>query len=257
MAWLKRCLALGVLALVAMGAFGESNKTSEMGKAFVGLLTSMKTTGSFSDRGVDKALVTAIIEAGINAPSAQNGQPWFFSAVTGKAALEKLKSAISAGMGTMGGPGGPGAPGKTNGPGGSAPQGSPPAAPPSGGKSGSGGPGGPGAPGGMGGSAGGDPLDNAPIVILISGTKDWPWTEFDCALACDRMVVAAEALGLGSHIVLGPVEALKNMKASDLKTNWAIPEGKVPVAIILLGYPGTDALSRPSERNGKAYAIIK
>jgi len=104
-----------------------------------------------------------------------------------------------------------------------------------------------------------DPLDGAPLAIIISGTKDWRWSTFDCALACSQMSVAAESLGLGTHIVMGPTDVLSGDQAAELRKRLAIPEDMVPVVVLLVGYPreGADAASGASERKPNPYKIIE
>ena len=55
------------------------------------------------------------------------------------------------------------------------------------------------------------------ILIIISG-QDQPGraaaVAFDCALATENMYLAAQSLGLGSHIYTGPIANLNTHKDS-------------------------------------------
>lgn len=56
------------------------------------LLTDVATTQYFTDEAVAEEDVDTIFGAGINAPSALNGQNWHFSAITDKEVLEQIAS---------------------------------------------------------------------------------------------------------------------------------------------------------------------
>jgi len=44
-----------------------------------------------------------------------------------------------------------------------------------------------------------DPLGEAPTIILITADKSARFVEFDCA--AENIIIAAESLGLGSHVM--------------------------------------------------------
>jgi hypothetical protein len=63
------------------------------------------------------------------------------------------------------------------------------------------------------GSRGGrDPFFGSSTIIVISGKKDWQWSQFDCALACENMSLAAQSFGLGTHISASAVLVLNDPK---------------------------------------------
>lgn len=61
------------------------------------LLTDVATTQYFTDDAVEEGDIDTILDAGINAPSAMNGQKWHFSAITDKEVLEQIASDMAAG----------------------------------------------------------------------------------------------------------------------------------------------------------------
>lgn len=67
------------------------------------LLTDIATTQYFTDEAVDSGDIDTILTAGVNTPSAMNGQNWHFSAITDKELLaqiaEDMSSGISSGTG--------------------------------------------------------------------------------------------------------------------------------------------------------------
>jgi nitroreductase len=253
--------ALACIAGLAASAEGAGSNATLL------LLSASRTTKGFdADKAVSEAQIKQILAAGVNAPSAQNKQPWYFSAVIGAKALDELRSVAKSAM-LKGGPGKLGGTGAQGGPGG---QGDQPPGPPEGAPVGDKGGAGPqgqppkNAPGGSpGGRAGGpgamDPLDKATAVILVSGLKEWSWVTTDCAIACEAMSVAAQSLGLGTHIVLTSVDALKSTEATALRKKLGIPANMEPQIMILLGYPAgaADAVSKASTRNAGNYSILK
>jgi nitroreductase len=68
----------------------------------------------------------------------------------------------------------------------------------------------------------------------------------DCALAAQSIYLAAQALGYGSRIYTGPIDALNR----DLKTDLGIPAGDSAVVLVRIGRirPGVDAVSAASAR---------
>ena len=57
----------------------------------------MATTQYFTDDAVEEEDIDTILDAGINAPSAMNGQKWHFSAITDKEVLEQIAADMAAG----------------------------------------------------------------------------------------------------------------------------------------------------------------
>lgn len=87
------------------------------------------------------------------------------------------------------------------------------------------------------------------VIIVISGpaqASEGINVNFDTALAAQNMVIAAQALGLGSRILTGPVMEINAKKKEFLK----IPKGFNVVAVIAIGYIENfaDAVSGASPR---------
>jgi nitroreductase len=87
------------------------------------------------------------------------------------------------------------------------------------------------------------------VLIVISASGDGKTNGsaiLDCALAAESMYLAAQALGLGSRIYTGPMDALNR----SLKTDLGLPGGHSAVVLILVGRvpAGVDAVSAASSR---------
>ncbi|MBQ7059089.1 MAG: nitroreductase family protein [Firmicutes bacterium] len=92
----------------------------------------------------------------------------------------------------------------------------------------------------------GDPMRNAPVVIIVSG-KDGGTTPQDCCLAMENMFIAAASLGIMSgwdHAMV--MDLFKNN--AELKAEL-IPEGYTVYAGAFFGYPGPTVKDR-GERKG-------
>lgn len=91
------------------------------------------------------------------------------------------------------------------------------------------------------------------VLIVISAATEveaWQNPSFDCGQAMQNMVVAAQALGLGSHIYGSPVSAVAEQSEA-----LGIPEGYAPLMVILVGYEGPDSVSSASPRNDIATTV--
>lgn len=93
----KNYLAMlaAVLAMAATSACGGGETAAA--ETALSLLTDVATTQYFTDEAVAEEDVDTILGAGINAPSALNGQNWHFSAITDKEVLEQIASDMGAG----------------------------------------------------------------------------------------------------------------------------------------------------------------
>jgi nitroreductase len=87
------------------------------------------------------------------------------------------------------------------------------------------------------------------VLIVISASGDGKTNGgaiLDCALAVENIYLAAQALGYGSRIYTGPMDALNR----DLKTELGLPDGYSAVVLVRVGrvQPGVDAVSAASSR---------
>lgn len=243
-------LAVLALAGLALSACCNSAAPSadEPQVDLTAIVEDVPTIQQFLMDPVPEADLIRIANAGVNAPSAMNRQPWHISIVSDPAAIEALGKASKEGMkfpprrggGMPGGPDGnmpaPPAGGMPGGPDGEMP------APPAGMQGGM-----PGPPPSAGGVKSG--LGDSPAVIIISCN---PGSEFDAGLACETMNDMANILGYGTKIVSSVTLLFNGDKKAEYYEQFQIPEGQSIVAAILLGKVNSenyDAVSSASARN--------
>ncbi|HHX73920.1 MAG TPA: nitroreductase family protein [Firmicutes bacterium] len=77
---------------------------------------------------------------------------------------------------------------------------------------------------------------HAPVVIIVSGAESSRLAHTDCAAATQNILLAAEALGLGSCWVNLFLFAFRGEGGEDLPGHLGIPGGYKPLYSIALGY---------------------
>lgn len=230
----------------------------------VELVSNITTTQYFTDDKVSNDDIETILMAGINTPSAMNGQPWHFSVITDAALLQQISEDMSSGMRVGRGtpPDGADMPvGKLPEDGelpeygelpayGELPDGfdadgdrdSPPPPPDT--------------------TAGGNHaatssvlkagIADAPLVIVISCSDG---SELDAGLACQTMSVAAQLLGYGTKIISSPTLAVNGENQAAYREQLGIPENQAAAAFLLIGMEDTsmdesaDAYTSATPRN--------
>lgn len=82
------------------------------------------------------------------------------------------------------------------------------------------------------------------ILIIISGveTASGSTPDFDCGLAMQNMYIAAQGLGLGSHIYASPIRDINATKRQVL----GIPDGYKAVSILRIGHIDKDSIDANS-----------
>ena len=206
------------------------------------LVTDIPTTQYFTDEAVKEEDVTTILTAGVNAPSAMNGQPWHFTAITDRATLQQIADDMGGGF-----PAGmqPSTEGETGADApaalpedwdGELPEGMQPPEGPGDGEDM------PSAPADNGEESGAAPakadITGAPLAIVISCGED---SELDAGLACQTMSVTAQLLGYGAKILTAPTMALNGEKQEEYRQLLGIPEDYSAAAILLVGYADSSA----------------
>ena len=249
------------------------------------LVTDIPTTQYFTDEAVKEEDVTTILAAGVNAPSAMNGQPWHFTAITDQTVLQQIADDMGDGF-----PAGmqPAAEGGTDAPspppedwdegmdlpedvqppenwdaGMELPEGAelpegwdenmelPEDAEPSAAGGGESAPPAAAAGDGSGAAPAKADITGAPLAIVISCGEG---SELDAGLACQAMSVTAQLLGYGTKILSSPTIALNGEKQEEYRQLLGIPEDYSAAAVLLVGYADdsaeeVDGVTGATERN--------
>ena len=77
---------------------------------------------------------------------------------------------------------------------------------------------------------------NAPVLILVIGTKNNALTDYDCSMCAGNMMLAAHSLGIGSCWIGG---AAVIQQSEELMTELKIPQNYKIIAPLIFGYPKT------------------
>ena len=86
-------------------------------------------------------------------------------------------------------------------------------------------------------------LGDSPVAIIVymnEGTPS-PDERFDCGLATQNMVIAANALGYGAKIVSVPTMTLNGEKHDEICEKLGVDKAYSAVAVLLIGVTDTDA----------------
>jgi len=94
-----------------------------------------------------------------------------------------------------------------------------------------------------------DPFGNAPTVILVTADKAARFADIDCALAAENIIIAAESLGLGSHIMASTELLFLSEKGREFKGELGVPEGYEHICTIALGYKDENPPAKPRRKD--------
>lgn len=78
---------------------------------------------------------------------------------------------------------------------------------------------------------------DAPTVITLFGPKNFLFAVDDCAVAAENMMLAADALGVGSCYIGQGWPAFADPYGQEILRKWNIPADHYAVMQIVLGYP--------------------
>lgn len=95
------------------------------------------------------------------------------------------------------------------------------------------------------------PLYSAPVLILLSGPPEAPYTAFNVAVAAENMLLEATGLGLGSCFLRSPALALNGGENRGLAQEAGIPEGYEFQCAVIVGYAAAENKFTLGERTRK------
>ena len=166
----------------------------------------------FDGRPIGDEELKTILMAGLYAPTGMNAQPWHFTVIRSREMLDRIAEGRK-----------------------KIPMPPPP----------------PGAPA-FNPAAMGDPMRNAPVLIIVSGRNTGTAAQ-DCVLAMENMFIAAASLGIMSgwdHMMVKDFFA--DGVNDDLKAEL-IPEGNTVYAAAFFGYVDTEPRDRGERKGTIAY----
>ena len=169
------------------------------------VISARRSHRAYQPEKIAEEKLTAILQAGLEAPSAVNRQPWTYTVVEDQKLLQEVHDATAAAMMK-----------KTE------KDRSPRFA-----------------------DNAFHVFYHAPAVIFIFGEKDFGWTKVDCGIAVENMALAVESLGLGSVILGLPQAAFASEAGDELRKKLACPEGSDFVIALAVGTPADDKPAHP------------
>lgn len=95
------------------------------------------------------------------------------------------------------------------------------------------------------------PIYGAPVLILLSGPADAPYSAVNAALAAENMLLEATGLGLGSCYLVSPTFALNGEHNRDLAQEAGIPDGYAVHCAVIVGYAAAENKFSLGERSRK------
>ncbi len=88
---------------------------------------------------------------------------------------------------------------------------------------------------------------NAPTLIFVANEVDFKYSPVDCGFLGGNIVTAAQAMGLGTCIMGGPIGFLYSPEAADYLAKLNIPEGYRLLYCVALGYPDESPEAKPRD----------
>ena len=101
-----------------------------------------------------------------------------------------------------------------------------------------------------------DAFYGAPTVVTLFAPRDFLFSKEDCALAAENMMLAADALGIGSCYIGQGWEAFADPYGQEILQKWAIPTDCYAVMQLLLGYPRPGD-PHPAAKPRKAQRVLR
>lgn len=85
-------------------------------------------------------------------------------------------------------------------------------------------------------------LGDSPVAVIIYMNENTssPNASFDCGLACQNMVIAANALGYGTKIISSPTMYLNGADHDALCVKLGVDKAYTAVAVLLIGMPDNE-----------------
>ncbi|WP_423363861.1 nitroreductase family protein [Mycoplasma sp. P36-A1] len=193
---------------------------------FIKLIQKRRTIRSFTNESIDRDILETIMESGIYAPSARNLQSWHFSVITNPKVLEEIKKRQIEDLNSM--VNSKDIAIKTKGETIKKLISKMPSE---------------------------DLLYNAPCLIVVSAEMNNKFSEFDCGLATENILLAAESYKYSTCISATSTLFLASESQKEFKTRLKIPNNFTPITGILLGKTKQDNPIAPDRDDSKVSYI--
>ena len=99
-----------------------------------------------------------------------------------------------------------------------------------------------------------DPFYGAPTVVVVLADKNWPTRVYDGSCVMENMMIAAEALGLGSRWIHRAREVFESEEGKALLKSWGVEGEYEGIGNCILGYW---AWEKPAAAPRKEHYIYK
>lgn len=89
---------------------------------------------------------------------------------------------------------------------------------------------------------------NAPTVVFIANDTAYDFSQVDCGLLGENMILSAWSMGIGSCCLGGPIRFMKtDPGAAEYLKRLNIPEGYDLLYCIAFGYPDESPAAKPRD----------
>lgn len=204
----KLILILSVLSIFLIPSCKKESQVCCKGDAVIDTILARRSIRSFKPECVADATLDKIIEAGINAPSAMNLQPWEVAIVNDSDSMEKLIAAIIELN-----------PKLTK-------------------------------------KAIVDTFRGAPTLAFVACDSENSYSQLDCGLLGENMLIAATSLGVGSIVLGSPVAFFNSKKGQKVASSlFGFSKNYKLLYVIGFGYANESPDAKP--RNASKVKKIK
>ena len=204
----KILLTLAAALLLSSVSFAQTDSAvKNIDNETVQTIMARRSIRAFKSQPVDRAVMDVILKCAINAPSARNSQPWQVRVTDDPALISAFNNAAKENAAKSGDER-------------MAKMVSNPKW------------------GGL--------FYGAPTIVFVADT-DARWSESDCGMFCENLMLAAQSLGVGSVALGSPAMMVTAPGMEDCLAKLNIPEDYHIYLVIALGYPDQAPAAKPRD----------
>jgi nitroreductase len=204
----KILMTLAAALLLFNVSYGQTEKTMKnLDNETIQTIMARRSIRAFKSQPVDREVMDAILKCAINAPSARNSQSWEVRVTDDPEFIEGLNDAVKENAAKSGD------------------------------------------------ERMAKMVSNpkwsglfygAPTVVFVADTED-RWSESDCGMFCENLMLAAQSLGVGSVALGSPAMMLSAPGMEDYLAKLEIPSDHHIYLVIALGYPDQSPDAKPRD----------